>query len=990
MKYFLSVLLLICLSLNSGAQEIPEVYAKAMSSFNEGDYNQAALLFSEFTKYIHVENEFTVAARYYLAESYLRIKQPEGAIPVLENFVYTFTWSGFHDDALYKLGTLYFDRKEFENCREKLTLLVDTYPSSEYVGSSLYFIGESYTRENNFEEAIRFFENAISSKKNNKYIDHSIYALANIYEEQGNDKKAVEYYDQLLAYHKNSPLAPNAQVRIGLSYFNIKDYDNAVLELSDPIINDLPVKEYTEAKYILANSFYRLREFDQAEKIFGELIKKNPASPLIRDIRYGLAWTYFQKNDYDRAFDIFNLLSKGKDTIAVNSFYWSAEAKRYGGNTAEANLIYEEFLQKFPDSPLTGNVQFQLGVTSYTKKKVNQSEEYLLSSAESKDDFTRAKAFVLLGELKLNKKDYVKSRNYFEKANGIENVLPELSSRALFGLAVTQYYLNQSDNAIQNLLELQRKSPSFETDKVNFYLGESYLSKKDFAKALAHFNKVTNQDADIKQQLNYSKGYAYYNLRDFVNASYSFNEFIKNNRGSKHVTDARLRLADSYYGEKQYTKASQIYKEVFLNENSSGTSDYAYYQYAQALYRAGNTDEAIKEFRNLQNRFPSSKYVAESQYIIGWIHFQKGRFNEAISNFHGVMSNYPGSPVIPVALNSIGNSYFNLGRYDSAYTYYDKVLNEYPGSNFVFEAISGMTDAFIAQDNSNQAVILIDNYLIRNPNISFADELAFKKGEIYYSIRQYEAAKNSYKDFISRYRSSPLISEAHYWVGKCASLLGQFEEALYNYNIVVSSHLESEVGVSAVLEMGRIHTDMKNYDAAIHIYDAAADKIPTSPQVAEIVYNKALVQIEKGDIPQAYESFNQVIQYYDGTIFAANSKFELGLLELARKNYETADMLFRELAENRIDDIGAKAQYHYGLSLFEQNKIDDAITAFVRVRFVFSAYDEWLTRSFLKLGECYEKKNDPQKAKEMYRTVLNRHKGDSYGTEAQNRLRSLQ
>lgn len=989
MKYYLLLLCLLFLYSTSYTQEIPDDYAEAMASFNQGDYNQAVFLLSEFTKYQHVENEFTVAAKYYLAESLLRLNQTEGAISVLENFVHTFNWSEFNDDALYKLGTLYFDKQRYEESRNYLKQLADEYPSSEYTGSALYFIGESYTRENNFDEAVRFLENAISSKKNNKYIDHSIYALANIYEQQGNDKKAVEYYDQLLAYHQNSPLAPTAQVRIGLSYFNIKDYDNAVLELSDPIINELPVKEYTEAKYILAHSFYRLREFDQAENIFNELIKKNPSSELIREIRYGLAWTYFQQNEYDQAFDIFNLLSKGKDSTAINSLFWSAEAKRYAGNESEANLIYEDFLQKYPESPLIGNVQFQLGVTSYTKKKVNQSEEYLLSSAESKDDFTRGKAFVLLGELKLNNKEYVKSSNYFEQANGIKNIPAELSSRALFGLAVSQYYLNQYDNAIQNLLEVQKKASSFESDKVNFYIGESYLAKKEFAKAISHLNKVSNADEEINSQINYSKGYAYYNLKDFVNASHNFNQFLKNNKSGKNNTDAKLRLADSYYGEKKYSQASKIYKEVFLN-NKSENSDYAYYQYAQALYRAGNPDEAIKEFRNLQNRFPSSKYVAESQYIIGWIHFQKGRFNDAISNFRDLMVTYPGSPIIPIALNSIGNSYFNLGSYDSAYANYNRVLTSYGNTNYAFEAISGMTDAFIAQNNTNMAITLIDNYLIKNPYVDYADELAFKKGEIYYSTHQYDAAKNSYKEFISKYKSSPLTPEAYYWIGKSASLLNQYEEALYNYNVVVESYLDSEIGISAVLEMGKIQTSLKNYNAAIHIYDAAANKMPTSPKLAEIIYNKALVLIEKGDIPQAYESFNQVIQYYDGTIFAANSKFELGLLELVRKNYQTSDMLFRELAENRIDDLGAKSQYYYGVSLLEQNKIDDAITAFVRVRFVFSAYDEWLTKSFLRLGECYEKKNDTQKAKEMYRTVLTRHRGDEFGAEAQNKLKELQ
>ena len=206
---------------------------------------------------------------------------------------------------------------------------------------------------------------------------------------------------------------------------------------------------------------------------------------------------------------------------------------------------------------------------------------------------------------------------------------------------------------------------------------------------------------------------------------------------------------------------------------------------------------------------------------------------------------------------------------------------------------------------------------------------------------------------------------------------------------VISSDINSDAGISAVLETGKIQSGMKNYDAA-KVYEKAIDKLPPdSPKIGELAYNEAMAYVSKGDIAKAYEEFNFIIQYHSGTIFEANSKFQIGLIELARKNYETCDLVFRELSENRNDDIGAEAQYYLGESLFEQNKIDDAITALVRVRFAFSAYDEWLTKSYLKLGGCYVKKGDIQKAKELYRTVAKGHRGDDYGKEAESKLQKL-
>ncbi|MGE5804280.1 MAG: tetratricopeptide repeat protein, partial [Ignavibacteria bacterium] len=59
------------------------------------------------------------------------------------------------------------------------------------------------------------------------------------------------------------------------------------------------------------------------------------------------------------------------------------------------------------------------------------------------------------------------------------------------------------------------------------------------------------------------------------------------------------------------------------------------------------------------------------------------------------------------------------------------------------------------------------------------------------------------------------------------------------------------------------------------------------------------------------------------------------------------------------------------------------------VRTIFPGYGEWLTRSYLKLGECYTRLNEEDKAKDMYRTVLANHRGDQFGKEAEEKLREL-
>jgi tetratricopeptide (TPR) repeat protein len=152
---------------------------------------------------------------------------------------------------------------------------------------------------------------------------------------------------------------------------------------------------------------------------------------------------------------------------------------------------------------------------------------------------------------------------------------------------------------------------------------------------------------------------------------------------------------------------------------------------------------------------------------------------------------------------------------------------------------------------------------------------------------------------------------------------------------------------------------------------------------------KAETLINKGDINAAYDVFADIVQNSSGNLFAEKSKIELGLIDLAGGRYDNAAVYFKNLSELRNDELGAKAQFYLGVLYADQDQFPEAVTAFVRVKTVFSAYDEWLTRSYLQLGDVYLKMNDKTKAKEMFKNVLLKHNGDVYGKQAQSKIRTL-
>lgn len=988
-KIILFILIITSIS-SFNAQTKIDAFTNALNLYENKQYSKSFEIFKELSTKNEIEELKKINSKYYAAQSLLKLGELNGASTEFEEFIDAYPLSNFREVALYELGRLYFNKKEFRKAREKFQLLIKDFPKSNMSGTSNYWIGESFLAENKFIDAEEFLQLAITQRNSNNLIDYTYYAIAQLYELIKDYENAVSHYDEILAYYKNSQLAPLAQLRIGICYFNLKDYDNAILELTNPSIKNLDIEKTFEAKYFLANSFLRLNDYKNASAIYSELLNESLTDNKTKILSYGLAWIKFQTNKYQEAYEIFNRLAfASTDSIGINSLYWSAECKRYVGDSKTANEIYAQFIEKYPTHPYASRAQLGKGTVFFSQNQSKDAETALLKAISSNDITTKGKSLTILGELKLINSEFTQSKEYFLQALRITSSDKNLYNRASLGLGVSEFYLNNFNDAINNFEELILRDKNFESDKTNFYLAESYFARKEFSAALKHYNIIATENEQLRKQTLYGKAYSFFNLKDFPNAVYYFNEYVSKYKNDAEVNDAKLRLADSYFGIKNFEKAANIYKELFRFDKDLLNNDQAYYQYCQSLFKAGKSNEAISEFLNLQQKFPRSQLADPSQYVVGWIYFQQNNFSEAISNYKRLVSLYPRSALIPIAYYSIGDSYFNLAEYDSSIAYYNKILLGYSGTSYILDAVNGIQYAYVAKDQPQNAISFIDQFVMANPNSKFSDQIYFKMGDIYYSAEQYANAIEAYTSFSLKYPSSQLIPNAHFWIGKSAANLKLETQAIESFEKVIDRFIKSDIGISAAIELSNIYSSKKIFPLALNVLNNAINAQPTSNRVPELLFLRGQAEIQSNNLQNAYSTFDQIITYYDGSVFSTKAKVELATMEINRKNYDNALILLKELAEKRLDDIGAQAQFLIGDIYFAQNNIKEAITAYVRVRSIFSTFDEWYTKSLLKLGDCYVKLNDIKQAREMYRAVINRHRNSDLAKEATRKLNQL-
>ncbi|MFA7229499.1 MAG: tetratricopeptide repeat protein, partial [Melioribacteraceae bacterium] len=588
---------------SASAQNAVQKLTEAVNFYNERNYGVAHKLFGELIHENTLEEKNLVSAKYHSADCLLNLNQLDGAAIEFEDLIEHNNFSNFREPALYKLGMIYFYKGEYRKSRERLSSFISGYSLSEMLGSAYYWLGRSYFAENKFIEAGESFNNSIEKKQTNEFLVNSIYFLGLVHETGKDYKNAVRDYDELLAYYKDDPLAPKSQMRIGICYFNLNDYDNAILELSDPLLQKLDEKDLTDARMILATSYVRLKEYTNAARVYSELLAVQHDPAMSNRIKFSLAWIYFQQGGYDDAYKIFKELSAlPADSLKIESLFWSGESKRYSGDVKSAGAIFTEFIEKYPGHPLAAKAQLGIGSVFFDQSNTADAEKALINATISDDRSTRGRAYTLLGEMRLDKKLFDDAGKYFSEALKLTPKASELNNRASLGFAVSEFYLNHYSSAISLLEELKESSKNFEVDKTNFYLAEAYFSKEQYSASLKNYNSIKSSSESIIRQTVLGKAYCYFNLKDFPNAIYYFNEYLSRYKTDPSANEIRLRLAESYFGNKNFEKASGIYSELFSKENFTLDNDLAYYQYGQSLFKSGKSEEAIKAFKILQEK----------------------------------------------------------------------------------------------------------------------------------------------------------------------------------------------------------------------------------------------------------------------------------------------------------------------------------------------------------------------------------------------------
>ena len=254
--------------------------------------------------------------------------------------------------------------------------------------------------------------------------------------------------------------------------------------------------------------------------------------------------------------------------------------------------------------------------------------------------------------------------------------------------------------------------------------------------------------------------------------------------------------------------------------------------------------------------------------------------------------------------------------------------------------------------------------------------------------KNYAAAAKAYQSYLTAEPEVKNRGQAYYWLGRSLQSLGEPVEAIRAFDAASTAGSRfSGVALLEAIDMVSAQGD----GARVHELVARGERSFASDNevLPDVLYRKGRLLADNGNPVEARRQWEDVIRRSPGHRAADQSRLSLVRLSLSQGDAVQARSLAQQVATSRADELGAEAQFLVGEAWSAAGDWKQAATAYLRVRYVFTSYRDWIHRALLELGRTYDRSGDKARAQEPYRDLLNRKPEESIRREAERRLGAL-
>jgi len=911
------------------------------------------------------------------------------ALHRVENFTATYPESKWLPIISFDLGKIYFDKRKYSQALESLSNVSPKSLSHNQRSELYYMKGVCQLKRSDFDAALNSLNKV--GTKNATISSNTKYYKAHIYYQKGNYEKALPMFKSLENNRKFKKYVPNYLINI---YYHMGDYQK-VIEEGTLYIPTADRKSQSDIARLVANSYYQLNDYEKALNYY-QIFENASHRRISPSEHYRIGYTKFVSEKYADAIRNFQQASAEKSGLSQNAWYHLGYCYL---NTGEQKFAQNAFLKAYKsgnDNSVATDALF-----NYLKISIKQGGDLYNDPLGTLQEFIAKnqnnpridEAYDLMAQLYLSSKNYNAALQSIEKTVSPNTKLKRVYQQLAYSQGVD--YFNRA--SYTDAIIYFNKSLKYSTDKKTqalaiFWYADALYHQKKFADSKVKYQQfLQNSQArniGLYDQALYNLAYCSFNQKQYSSAIKHFSSFLNSNSSRNNlITDAKLRLADSYFIIKQYDNAMLWYKKVIANGNQD--IDYALYQKAFCYGAKGDFNNKISSLNTLVASYKQSVLYDDAIYEIASTYSILNDQRHAITNYDKLVREKPKSSFAKKSLVKMGFLYYNNNQYDRAITTLKQVIDKYPASIEAKEALNTLENVYMDMGR-------IDDYFVYAKSLDFVqvststeDSLTFTTGENYYVEGDCGNAIKHLSKYTQKFPKGGFVLKAYNYLSQCFEKQNDTVKATVYYEKIVNFP-QNQYSENALLQLARLSFDHKDYHKSMEYYDRLAaitedkgmqrEAIDGTMQSAYLTGNfRKSETMAKQLLKKEKVSENQIIKAH---YIAAKSALELRKMQEAEREFSITDHL-------TTNELGAESKYMLALINYRSNKLDEAENLIYDLSDQYQLYGYWVAKGFILLADIYYARDNVFQAEQTLQSIIDNYQGNDLRQEAMDKLNRL-
>ncbi|MBL4652828.1 MAG: tetratricopeptide repeat protein [Flavobacteriales bacterium] len=952
-------------------------YKLGIELYNKGKFGAAQHQFDKAIKRINnSDSEISVNSEYYSALCALALFNKD-AEHLLTQFVENHPESPRVRNVYFQLGRYNYRKKRWENVINWFEQ-VDMFDlSSGEVAEYHFKKGYSYFMLDDYDNASKILYEI--KDIDTKYTAPARYYYSHIAYIKGDYQTALEGFQRLSSHEKFAKVVPYYITQI---YYLQKKYSE-LLGYAPALLDSATPKRAPEIARLIGDSYYQTKKYKES---IPYLEKYRKANYLISpQDNYQLGYANYKAGEYDKAVRLFTKISNSNDELAQTAYYHLADCYIKSDQKKFARNAYKAATNMDFDTKIQQDALYNYAVLSYelSYDPYNKSIEAFLEYIKKYPNAEKTKeAYEYLVNVYMTTNNYRAAMKSIESIPEIDDRLKGAYQRAAYNSSVAYFDDSKYKSSINEFKKVRKYPIDKRLNTMSWYwTGEALYKIKQRKKAIeAYQNFIFEPGAILQKEFNrahYNLGYAYFDLEKYSEAIQSFRKFTadKSETNKQLLTDANLRIADSYFLQGDRFKAEGFYQKAI--DAKGGDIDYAIYQRAVALGFLKKKDEKMQLLEILLKDYPKSTYIVSAKLQMGKHYYAVGDEAKALEYYTDIIENYSNKKrEYYQALNGTALIYYNSNKNEKALALFMRILKEFPDYKISKGILTQVKSILVQLDKVEDYPKIVENFGYGDVALVELDTLAYEAANFQYLQSNFKGAKKSFEKYLTTYENPIFKLKANFYKAESEMRLGNYEEALKSYNVVIG-HPQGDFTESALVAVSKINFANLDFEQALSNY-IMLEKVATfSTNILDAKVGQMKCFFFMNNYSSAIDYSRQVISaekvqentLIEAQIIIARSYLAMDSLTVALQEFQVA-------ASATHSEIGAESKYFMAKIRYDQGDLKGAEAEVFELVNRVPTYAFWIAKGLILLSDIYVETEDLFQAKATLQSILDNYDGD--------------